>query len=337
MGGDSARCRRHRPGQSVAELVQALGSALILVTFRWWLALIWIGLWLVVTFFFQREYIRVGQVGSGQADAVRRAEYFRNLAILPDAAKEVRGWGMVGWLVARFDAAWQHGLQPMWQARNPFRPVLWLSVSAVVAVNVGTLSLLVSAATRGEIGLGALAVYIQAVIGANAYRAFDDVNTQLAYAAVSVPNLLALESRLAVNAPLLAATIPSPESPREEIRFEGVAFRYAGGSADALTGLDLTIPAGRSLAIVGENGAGKTTLVKLLCRLYTPTGGRIRVDGVDLQGIDPRRGNGARPRSSRTSRAITCRLATTWPWERPSLPGTWTGCVRQRGVPARWR
>jgi ATP-binding cassette subfamily B protein len=51
-------------------------------------------------------------------------------------------------------------------------------------------------------------------------------------------------------------------------------------------GLDLTIPAGRSLAIVGQNGAGKTTLAKLLCRLYDPTTGRITVDGVDLRQLD---------------------------------------------------
>jgi ATP-binding cassette subfamily B protein len=52
--------------------------------------------------------------------------------------------------------------------------------------------------------------------------------------------------------------------------------------------LDLTIEAGRSLAIVGDNGAGKTTLVKLLARLYDPSAGRITVDGIDLRQIDPR-------------------------------------------------
>ena len=53
-----------------------------------------------------------------------------------------------------------------------------------------------------------------------------------------------------------------------------------------LDGLDLTIPAGTSLAIVGQNGAGKTTLAKLLCRLYDPTGGPIEIDGIDLRDLD---------------------------------------------------
>jgi ATP-binding cassette subfamily B protein len=83
---------------------------------------------------------------------------------------------------------------------------------------------------------------------------------------------------------------PSPDgaadpagAPREAIRFEGVRFAYPGSDRPVLRSLDLEIPAGRSLAIVGLNGAGKTTLVKLLCRLYEPQAGRITADGVDVR------------------------------------------------------
>jgi ABC-type multidrug transport system fused ATPase/permease subunit len=64
-------------------------------------------------------------------------------------------------------------------------------------------------------------------------------------------------------------------------------MHYPGQQGDALAHLDLTIPAGRSIAVVGANGAGKTTLVKLLCDLYRPTTGRVTVDGVDLAQIRP--------------------------------------------------
>ena len=70
------------------------------------------------------------------------------------------------------------------------------------------------------------------------------------------------------------------------ILFEGVGFRYPGKTEWALRGIDLAIPAGQSLALVGENGAGKTTFVKLLTRLYEPTEGRILVDGRDLRDIE---------------------------------------------------
>ncbi|HKO24729.1 MAG TPA: ATP-binding cassette domain-containing protein, partial [Chloroflexota bacterium] len=99
---------------------------------------------------------------------------------------------------------------------------------------------------------------------------------------------LALERRLADDCPPALAQLPPPTSLREGICFEGVRFRYPGQGTDALAGLDLAIPAGRSLAVVGANGAGKTTLVKLLCRLYDPTDGRITVDSLDLRHVEAR-------------------------------------------------
>jgi ATP-binding cassette subfamily B protein len=75
--------------------------------------------------------------------------------------------------------------------------------------------------------------------------------------------------------------------PERGIRFEGAGFRYpAQGGRWALRNLDLFIPRGQSVALVGPNGAGKTTLIKLLTRLYTPTEGRVLLDGRDLREWD---------------------------------------------------
>src|SRR5581483_338738 len=73
--------------------------------------------------------------------------------------------------------------------------------------------------------------------------------------------------------------------PARELRFRGVTFAYPGG-ANVLDNFELTIPAGSSLAIVGQNGAGKTTLAKLLCRFYDPQAGAIEADGTDLRDLD---------------------------------------------------
>src|SRR6267378_3728658 len=73
--------------------------------------------------------------------------------------------------------------------------------------------------------------------------------------------------------------------PARDIRFRDLTFAYPGG-APVLEGFDLAIPAGSSLAIVGQNGAGKTTLAKLLCRLYDPQKGGIEIDGVDMRELD---------------------------------------------------
>ena len=286
-----------RPSDAVRALasllpnwLQALGSALILLGFHWWLGLLWVALWPVGLYVLQREFLRIGNVAMGQAAAVRRSDYYRELAIRPGAAKELRLWGLLDWLIVRFDAAWQQAMLPVWQARRPGRPILWVVSGAVTLVNLGAFGLLAWAAINGEISLAALAVFTNALLNANSFRAFDDANSQLAYAAVALPSLLDLEQRLAAPDQLERRHAPthtlSADSPRREIGLEHVTFRYPGRTADVLSDLDLVIAAGRSLAIVGSNGAGKTTLVKLLGRLYTVTSGRILADGIDLRDVD---------------------------------------------------
>lgn len=85
-----------------------------------------------------------------------------------------------------------------------------------------------------------------------------------------------------------ANPIPLPRAEvRGEVRFENVSFRYPDGDVDVLTGIDVTIPPGGSLAVVGETGSGKSTLASLMFRLADPTSGRITVDGIDLRELDP--------------------------------------------------
>ncbi|GAA2361887.1 ABC transporter ATP-binding protein [Streptomyces carpaticus] len=81
---------------------------------------------------------------------------------------------------------------------------------------------------------------------------------------------------------------PVPERLRGEVEFRGVRFAYRGAEdgTEALRGIDLTIPAGQTVAFVGETGAGKSTLVKLVARYYDPTRGAVRVDGTDLRDLD---------------------------------------------------
>jgi ATP-binding cassette subfamily B protein len=74
-----------------------------------------------------------------------------------------------------------------------------------------------------------------------------------------------------------------PQKVRGDVRFEGVTFTYPGSPAPAVAGIDLDVPAGSTLALVGETGSGKTTLAALAARLYDPGAGRITVDGVDLR------------------------------------------------------
>ncbi len=79
----------------------------------------------------------------------------------------------------------------------------------------------------------------------------------------------------------------TPHAPKREgaLALENISFRYPGASEDTLKNISLTLPPGHKLALVGENGAGKSTLIKLICRLYRPTSGRITLGGVDIWDI----------------------------------------------------
>ncbi|SEG30014.1 ABC-type multidrug transport system, ATPase and permease component [Nonomuraea solani] len=93
-----------------------------------------------------------------------------------------------------------------------------------------------------------------------------------------------LEEEPAVPEPRTPVALPQGRA-RGKVRFEGVRFAYVE-EMPILPHLDLTVPAGQTVALVGATGAGKTTLAKLISRFYDPTGGRVLLDGVDLRDLD---------------------------------------------------
>jgi len=98
--------------------------------------------------------------------------------------------------------------------------------------------------------------------------------------------VLDLADRMRTSGTLATGATPADGTPQRDIRFDNVSFTYPTTGMKVLEGFDLTIPAGGSLAIVGPNGAGKTTIAKLLCHLYDPSDGAVRIDSVDLREFD---------------------------------------------------
>ncbi|MGI8759692.1 MAG: ABC transporter ATP-binding protein [Acidimicrobiales bacterium] len=222
----------------------------------------------------------------GRAQPLRRATATSDLATAPDSAKEVRLFALGEWLGARFAREWHEAMVEIWaQRRAPRREVVAV-VALLVGAHVVALVLVARAATTGGLGLGDLAVVLQAALATRGLGSVSFGHYEIEYGLSSVPALASLEHLLAGPAQRLTGTAPAPV-PHTEIRFEGVHFAYPGSDRDVLAGLDLTLPVGTSLAVVGDNGAGKSTLVQLLARLRDPTAGRITVDGADLSGVDP--------------------------------------------------
>ena len=232
---------------------------------------------------------RLGSVEGGYAALRRRRDYYRGLLASSTAAKEVRVFGLLPWLQERYRSRGLAAVHPVWHARRRIVYVpyalsipIWIAFSGLATIAVAR------AAAAGDLTLGELAFTLQGIVLVSAFGSFfweSDWQTEHGMRAYGA--LERFETRAAAAGAPTDATDDPSRLPAEAIRFEDVTFGYGDGDRPVLRSLDLTIPAGRSLAIVGLNGAGKTTLVKLLARLYEPQAGRITVDGTDVRAFRP--------------------------------------------------
>src|SRR3989454_9731081 len=152
-------------------------------------------------------------------------------------------------------------------------------------VSAGTIAWMVARAFMGRATLGDIALFFQAFQrGQGLMRALLTNVGQIYTNGLFLVNLFEfLDLKTRIGDP--PSPVPPPSTLNHGIRFHNVTFRYPGTDRVALRDFNLTIPAGRTVAIVGANGAGKTTLLKLLCRLYDPESGHIDIDGIDLRDL----------------------------------------------------
>ena len=265
-------------------MLSGLSAAVVLASYAWWAPLVLAGAWLATHWLLRESAVWHDRQTDEVRGAQRDADYAYRLAVDPPASKELRLFGLVQWTIDRFVARRTrlHDLQ-YHATRLRERPLIWCAV-LVTGANVLVLWSLASAAADGRIDLGQLVMYAQCAVTTSAI-AFGGFNWALDGASAPVAAVRRLEPAMAAAGELRSGTRPAAGMPAREVRFRGVTFAYPGG-AQVLEEFDLTIPAGSSLAIVGQNGAGKTTLAKLLCRLYDPQSGAIEIDGVDLRALD---------------------------------------------------
>ena len=213
----------------------------------------------------------------------RELEYLRYLGASNQSAKEVKIFGLGKHLADRSRAlferfyaenkqlavhrAWHGALLNLVPTGAYYVAYALIVLRALAgALSLGSLTLMVGAFSRarnimdglvsGLVGISEQALFIKDL--------FDFFET---------PSLIASKP----------GALPAPRPIQSGFRFENVSFAYPGSPVRSLTDVSFTLEAGEKIALVGENGAGKTTLVKLLARLYDPSGGRILLDGVDLR------------------------------------------------------
>ncbi len=268
----------------MVEVGSGLAAAAILFWFQWWAPLVLTAGWLATHRLLRESTVWRTWRSEEVVRAQRHADYAYRMAVDVPIAKELRLFGLGGWTVSRFGAHRRELLQLALQAlRLRERSLAWAALAAL-AGNGLVMAALAASALAHRVSLGSLVVFTGAVVG-SAVLGVADFDWWFDTAARPAVVVESLQQRMPAFAALPSGGRPAAGLPRREIRLRDLAFSYRGGNP-VLAGVNLTIPAGSSLAIVGRNGAGKTTLAKLLCRLYDPTGGVIEVDGTDLRDLD---------------------------------------------------
>lgn len=238
--------------------------------------------WLVYGNRMATSYFRVNPYW---AEPMRQSFYLRSLGLESTAAKEVRVFGLGDWVLDRYIRRWTDTMRELWAARRIDHWSIAPVGALVFGVHVWVITSAVSAALSRSIKLSVLAALLPALINAAGLGGREG-DVWVENGAVPIPSVLELERAIARLPQGATGTVPTA-APRVDLRVDDLRFAYPGQRDEVLRGVHLVIPAGGSLAIVGDNGAGKTTLISILAGVLAPTSGRVVVDGVDLAAVDP--------------------------------------------------
>ena len=270
----------------LVELLAGLTAVAILFAYAWWAPLLLGGAWLATHWLLRESAVWKDRQTGAVRQAQRHADYAYRLAVDAPAAKELRLFGLADWIIERFRRHRQRLHDLRWEATKLRERPVATSLILVLAANGVVFWSLAADVTSGALPLDRLVVFASAAIAASMI-AFGGLSWALDGAGAPAAAVLRLHDAMAPAGALTLGRKQADGLPVREIRFSGVRFAYPSAPhALVLDGFDLTIPAGSSLAIVGQNGAGKTTLAKLLCRFYEPQEGAIEADGVDLRELD---------------------------------------------------
>lgn len=268
--------------------IRATGVAALVVvaSWSWWIALAVLLAQLVQGHLFT-SYIDVvnRELLTESSVERRRARYLFQRLTVRDAAKEVRLFGLTPWLLGEYARTWEAVNDNSIRAR---RGAMRRSLAGAVLLSAGiaaALAWLVRDAWVGAVGVGAVVTIVQGIDGLASFGALGDQSVHSGRARETELRLAELVAG-AAGLPALTTAASTAGRGAARVDLDDVTFTYPSRTEPTLRGLDLHVPAGQSVAIVGVNGVGKSTLIKLLCGLYPPDAGTVRIDGLDPAAAD---------------------------------------------------
>lgn len=276
----------------VQNLLTLMGYAALLLPFSGWAILVLVAATVPATIAEMRYSKTAFRLRNWRSPESRRLLYLEHVLANDEHAKEVKLFRLGPLFLDRYKELAERFYQE--DARLAKRRSLVTHVLSLLATLsfYGAYATMATAAALGRLTLGNMTMYVLAFrSGQQAFQSILNGIGSIYEHNLYMSNLFeyldgaeaSLEKRSALPLPENGGT-----SHESGIRLEGVSFRYPGQDKWVLRDVDLFIPKGQSIALVGQNGAGKTTLIKLITRLYEPTEGRILLDGKDLRLWDER-------------------------------------------------
>lgn len=273
-------------GRLVLQVITLVSLSIGVVLYSPWLFLLLVAC-VVPAFAGESHFAFLGySLAHGLTPIRRELDYLRILGTSKESAKEIKMFGLGRYLHDRYAELTDEVIRR--NRKLTRRRLFWGSLLAIFGSvgYYGAYAYLVWRTLLGEISVGTLTFLAGAIAGSSVQ--LQSVFSLLSHVSDQALFLTDLLEFLAVQPAIRSKpqALPVPRRIHSGFEFRNVSFHYPGSSRMVLRNLNFRIEPGEHVALVGENGQGKTTLVKLLARLYDPTGGAILLDGVDLRDYD---------------------------------------------------
>lgn len=268
----------------IGKLFTFLGIISVLATLNVVLVIFFVILIMINTVYESKTKKKYFDLDMRKAPIERRTNYLINLIEDFSFGKEIRLFGLSEWLVKKVKNHLNESNNfYVKQVNETIRAQYFSAFFNMLLEGVAYIVFAFKTMLK-EISIGEFSIYVSAMLRFS--TSMQDVMKSILDIKQFSGYYDALVNYMNVTSTVNSGKNLSANFNFEKIKFENVSFKYPGQKEYSLKDVNVTITSGEKVAIVGENGAGKTTFIKLLCRLYNPTEGKITIDGIDIRDIN---------------------------------------------------